>query len=135
MHAAFFGQFVKLGFAARLCLLPVGGEELLILQAMEGRIERALLYLQRFARHLLDSVRDGVAVDRAKSDDAEDEEVESALREVESVFCLHAYGFYIYPFTCRRSRYVDVWRASEDGEGRRIFHRWLIRRNRSLSLC
>jgi hypothetical protein len=53
---------------------------------MEGRIERALLHLQRFARHLLDSLCDGIAVDGAKSDDAEDEEVESALREVEPVF-------------------------------------------------
>src|ERR1700722_1472497 len=104
MCAASCGQFVELGFAAGFSCLPVGGEELLVLEAMEGGIKRALLHLQRFARHLLDSLCDGVAVDGPKGDDAKDEEIEGALGKVESVVCLHTCGFYIYSYTCRRSR-------------------------------
>ena len=43
-------------------------------------------------------------MDGSKSDNAEDKEVEGALRKVEFFFFLHAYCFYIYTSTCRRSR-------------------------------
>jgi hypothetical protein len=61
-------------------------------------IQRALLHLQGFARHLLNSLRDGIAVNRAKRHNPHDEEIESSLREIKSVRSLHTYGFYMY--TC-----------------------------------
>jgi len=63
---------------------------------MEGGIERSLLNLQRFARRLLNSLRDGVAVNRVKRNNSHGEEIEGTLRKIESVFSLYAYGFYIY---------------------------------------
>ena len=38
----------------------------------------------------------GPAVDWAERDNAEDEQVECALREIKLGWNLHAYGFYIY---------------------------------------
>jgi hypothetical protein len=59
------------------------------------------------ARDLLDSLRDGIAVNASKRNDPHNEEIERTLRKVELVVCfLHAYGFYIYNASCRRSRYI-----------------------------
>jgi hypothetical protein len=54
------------------------------------------LDLQGLARHLLNPLRDGVTVNGAKRNNPHDQEIESTLREIESVFSLHAYCFYIY---------------------------------------
>src|SRR5258708_2657950 len=75
---------------------------------MERGIERSLLDLECFARDLLDSLRDGIAVNGSKSNDPHDEKVERALRKVKPVVCsLHTYRFYIYIARCRRSRYIS----------------------------
>ncbi len=65
-------------------------------ETMERRIKRSLLYLQCLARHLLDPLRDGVAVNWAKRNDPHDEQIEGTLGEVKPVFSLHAYSFYIH---------------------------------------
>src|SRR5262249_17448294 len=53
-------------------------------------------------------LRDGVAVDRTKRNNPHDEEIEGTLWEIELVFSLHAYAFYIYLQTCRRSRHIAL---------------------------
>jgi hypothetical protein len=45
---------------------------------------------------LLNPLGDGITVNGAKRNHPHDEEIEGTLREIESVFSLHAYGFYIY---------------------------------------
>ena len=44
----------------------------------------------------MNSLRKGIAVNGTKRNNPHDEEVESTLREIESVYSLHTYGFYIY---------------------------------------
>jgi hypothetical protein len=63
---------------------------------MERRIKRSLLDLQGLARHLLNPLRKGIAVNGTKRNNPHDEEIEGTLREIESVFGLHTYRFYIY---------------------------------------
>ena len=53
-------------------------------------------------RHLLDSLRDCVAVNGPQGDDPQNQEVESPLREIELCRVSHTYGFYIYT-----RRYVE----------------------------
>jgi len=72
-------KMVKLGFAAGLCILPLSGEESPVLQAVQRRIERALLDLQNVTGDLLDSLRDGVAVNRAQQDHFQDQQVQRSL--------------------------------------------------------
>jgi hypothetical protein len=70
-------------------------------------VRGSLLDLECVARDLLDSLRDGIAVNGSKRNDPHDEKVERVLRKVKPVVCfLHAYGFYIYIARCRRSRYT-----------------------------
>src|ERR1700679_409005 len=109
MGAARGGELVELGFAASLGRLPCGFEQLLVFEAVKGRIERSLLHLQNLAGHLLNSLGDRIAVNGAKRNHPHDEEVEGSLREINSVCGLHAYTFYLYLYIsmCRRSRYLE----------------------------
>src|SRR5580693_5307131 len=107
MSSSLGSELVELGFPASLGGLPARAEQLFIFEAMERGIEGSLLDLECVARDLLDSLRDGVAVNGSKRNDPHDEEVECALREVKPVvYFLHAYGFYLYIPRCRRSRYI-----------------------------
>jgi hypothetical protein len=69
-------------------LRPSRDEQLLIFEAMERGIEGSLLDLECLARDLLDSLRDGIAVNWSKRNDPHDEEIECALRKVKTVVCL-----------------------------------------------
>src|ERR1700761_7382455 len=97
-------ELIELRVTACLRRLPVGDEQFFVFEAMESGVKRSLLDLQGIARHLLNPLRDGIAVNGAKRNYPHDEEIEGTLREIEFVFRLHAYGFYIYALTCRRSR-------------------------------
>src|SRR5580704_4024588 len=90
------GELIELGFPASLRRLPVRGEKLLVLKPMKSGIERSLLDLQSLPRHLLNPLRDGVAMNGAKRNHPHDEEIEGSLRKIDSVFSLHTCGFYIY---------------------------------------
>jgi hypothetical protein len=115
MGTPFGGELIELGFPARLRRPPGSGEKLFVFEAMECGIERPLLDLQCLARHLLDSLRDGISVNGAKRNNPHDEEIEGALGEIESAFSLHAYNFYIYTRTCRRSRHLGFTDAARRG--------------------
>jgi protein involved in polysaccharide export with SLBB domain len=52
-----------------------------MLEAVQRRIQRTLLDLQRVAGQLLDTQQDSVAVQRSERDGLQDEEVERALQE------------------------------------------------------
>src|SRR5580704_17209971 len=87
---------------------------------MECGIEGALLDLERVARDLLDSLRNGIAVNGSKRNDPHDEKVERALRKVKAVvWFLNAYAFYIYIARCRRSRYTRRFHACGAASERR----------------
>jgi hypothetical protein len=97
--AAFAREAIELGFAASFGLLPVGGEEAAIFEAVERGIERAFGGLNYAARDLFEALGDGVAVNWTEGDDFENEEVEGALREVgfgwrEHWFVRDTSGFY-----------------------------------------
>src|ERR1700722_11015957 len=107
MSSSLGRELVELGFPAGLGGLPASAEQLFIFEAMERGIEGSLLDPECVARDLLDSLRDGIAVNGSKRNDPHDEKVERALRKVKAVACfLHAYCFYIYSARCRRSRYI-----------------------------
>ena len=53
------------------------------LQAVQSRVEGALLHLQRFARDLLQAFGDGPAVKRFQSKGFEDKEIECALGQLQ----------------------------------------------------
>jgi hypothetical protein len=89
------GELIEFCIAASVGGLPFGGEQLFVFEAVEGWIERPLLDLQGFPGHLLDPLGNGISMNGAEGNDAEDEQVEGALREVEFAFGLHAYRFYI----------------------------------------
>ena len=54
------------------------------LKTMESRVHRALLDLQDAARDLLDALRNGPAVLRLERERLQDQEVQSALRQVDA---------------------------------------------------
>src|SRR5579864_6194901 len=105
MCSTFCREFIEFSFTASFRRLPFGGEQLFVFESMKSGIERSLLDLQSLARNLLNSLRDGVAMDGAERSNPQDEEIESSLREIKFVFSLHALTFYIYMPICRRSRY------------------------------
>jgi len=53
-----------------------------VLEAVERRIQRALLDQQRPLRHLLDALEHGVAVQRTERDGLQDEEIERSGQQV-----------------------------------------------------
>jgi hypothetical protein len=73
---------VELGLAAGFAFRPFGPDPALLLKAMEGRIERALLHLQHFARHLLNTLGDGPAVHGFGEKSPQDEKVERTLDKI-----------------------------------------------------
>ncbi len=82
LGAAGGGERIKLGVAAGVRLRPFGANPSLLLQAMERRIERALLHLQHLTGDLLDALGDGPAVLRLERDGFQDEQVECSLHEI-----------------------------------------------------
>src|SRR4051812_42792476 len=73
------GQVVELGVASRLARLPLGLEPAAGFEPVQRGIERPLLDLQDVLRHLLEPLRDGVAVKRTERNDLQDEQVECSL--------------------------------------------------------
>ncbi len=82
LFAAFAVEAVELGLAAGFACGPFGCNPTLLLEPVEGRIERALLYLQNLFRYLLYALGDGPSVLRLVGEGAENEKVESALNEI-----------------------------------------------------
>jgi hypothetical protein len=78
------------------------------LQAMQRGVERTLLHLQRTARYLLDALRNGIAVNGAKRDHSQDQQVEGSLGKIELGRGFHAYCFSIYASMCRSARCCEV---------------------------
>jgi hypothetical protein len=90
------GERIEAGLASSVGRGPFSCEPAALFEAMERGIERALLDLQDVAGHLLQALRDGVAVDRAEGDDFQDEDVERALEQVGfGGVARHAKTFYI----------------------------------------
>src|SRR5215471_14159940 len=74
-----------------------------LLETMQRRVERSLLYLHDVAGHLLQPPRDGVAVDRTERDDFQDQHVERALQDVGFRGVGH-HTKTLYTSICRTSR-------------------------------
>ena len=89
-QAAFACKPVKFRLASGFGLFPIRSEQPAIFQTMQRRVKRALRYLHNIARNLLKPLRDGIAVNRAKSNDFENQKIESALRQIGAV-TLHFY--------------------------------------------
>ncbi|SPF52681.1 hypothetical protein SBA4_5190007 [Candidatus Sulfopaludibacter sp. SbA4] len=79
--AARFGEPVVLGFFARVVCFPAGGEQAALFHAVQSGIERALPDLQCLTGHLFDAADDAVTVQRFESHDAEDQQVQRALKQ------------------------------------------------------
>src|SRR3984957_14390610 len=125
MSSSLGRELVELGFPAGLGGLPASAEQFFIFEAMERGIEGSLLDLECLARDLLDSLRDGIAVNGSKRNNPHDEKVERALRKIKPVVCLlHAYCFYIYIARCRRSSYICRVNARRARLAERVFGNW-----------
>ncbi len=83
LSSALRRQPIKLCVAARLGRTPFGDQKILVFQAMESGIQRALLDLQRLFRDHLDALRNRIAVNRPERHDSKNEQVQCALRKVE----------------------------------------------------
>ena len=82
LRAAGGGERVELGGTASFGFAPFGAYPPLLLEAVKGGVEGALLHLQNFIGYLLDALGDGPAVFGLKQDGFEDQQVESALDEI-----------------------------------------------------
>ena len=76
------GQVVVLGAAAELRDLPLGLDPSLVLEAMQGGVERALVDLQHVLGDLLDALGDRPAVQGVLLQRAQDEQVERAGQQI-----------------------------------------------------
>src|SRR4030095_8012308 len=72
---------VKARPALVLGLAPLARDEALVLEAIQRRIERALLDAEALLRDLLDAEQDAVAVERAERNGLEDQHVERPLQQ------------------------------------------------------
>jgi len=82
LDAAGGGEGIELGLATGFGFGALAANPALLLEAMEGGVERALLDQEDVARDLLDTFGDGPAVLGLKCESFEDQEIESALHEV-----------------------------------------------------
>ena len=93
LFAAFGGEEVELGAAIVLRNAFFGRDPAAFDEAMEGRIERALLDLEHVLGLALDSFGDGMAVGGAGRERAQDEQIEGALQKLDAgrfVFSRHS---------------------------------------------
>jgi hypothetical protein len=77
------GEGVVLGATVLLGHAPLRLDPRLILEALQRRVERALLNQQNVVRQLADAARDRPAVQRLERERFENQEVERALDEVD----------------------------------------------------
>src|SRR5687768_10120776 len=76
------GDFVIAGLAVVLGSAPERRDEALVLEPVQGRIERPLLHLQHRIAAFLNELGYGVAVRGAEHERLEDEHVERALHQI-----------------------------------------------------
>ena len=90
------GQGIELHLAVGLGDAPLGGDPALLLEAHQGRIDRALAEAHDALGHLLDAPGDAVAVQRPQGvERLEDQQVQGAVRQ-----------FSFIVSTCRLSTYI-----------------------------
>src|SRR5467141_3297697 len=82
LFAALASEGVKLRFPAGGRVFPLRLEPALLLETVEGGIEGPLGDLEEIPGNLLNTLGDGVAVNRTSGDNLEDEHVESSLEEL-----------------------------------------------------
>src|SRR5688572_8901087 len=82
LGAAGPGQRVEASFPPGFILLPLGANEPLALEPVQGRVKGSLLDLEHVSRRRLDALGDGPAVARFRRKRLEDEHIERALNEV-----------------------------------------------------
>src|SRR5262249_23999937 len=80
--STFAGQAIKLRIPTGVRRFPLGCEQASVFEAMQRRVQGALLYLQDVPRNVLNSLGYRVAVNRTECDDTEDQEVQRALWQV-----------------------------------------------------
>src|SRR5689334_5822587 len=81
--ASFAGQRVELGFAVVFGGAPLGFDQALLFEPIEGGIQRPFLHFQHVIGELMKAGGDAVAVIGSRAQALEDEQVERALQEVE----------------------------------------------------
>src|SRR6185437_6985035 len=79
-------EFVIAGAAVVLADGPLGTQPAAALQTMQGRIQRALLHLDGIARDLLQTFRNGPAVQRLEGERLQNEQIESSLGQFQASF-------------------------------------------------
>src|SRR4029079_19726972 len=83
---------------------PFRADPAALLEPMQRRVKRALLYLEHSAGHLLQALRDRIAGNRAERNHLEDQPVEGALQKVRFL-AIGSHTKTIYMLICRVSRY------------------------------
>ena len=76
------GERVVLRAAVVFAVAPLRLDPPLLLQLVQGGVERPLAHLQDVIRHLGNALRDSPAMRRLKRNDLQNQEVERALHEI-----------------------------------------------------
>ena len=102
------GEGVDFDAAAVLGFAPLSGDPALFSETMQGGKERSRADDEYPVRHLLDAVGDADAVERAKFQGAENEEIEGSLQEFRRLAPCREYidSRYRVSITALRSRNV-----------------------------
>ncbi len=91
------GKRIELRLTPGLALRSLRFDPALLLQAVQSRIERALLHLQHFAGDLLDALGDSPAVAALNGEGLKNQEIESSLYEI----AWFTHTMIIYTSDCR----------------------------------
>jgi len=75
-------QAVELGVATGLRRPPLGPKPAAVLEPVQRGVQRALLHLEGVFGDLLQTLPDGVAVERSERNDLQQQQVERALKKI-----------------------------------------------------
>src|SRR5262249_41610607 len=78
-------ETVVLRFPVILRFSPLGGDETLMFETVQGGVQRSLLDLQRISRQLLNAQQDAVPVQGTEGNCLENQEVERALQQFDGL--------------------------------------------------
>jgi len=80
--AADGGEAIEAGFAIVFGGAPLGADPTAVLEAVEGRVQRAMFNLEDFVGAVFDDMGDGMAMSRTEEKRLQDQKIEGALKEV-----------------------------------------------------
>jgi hypothetical protein len=93
-------------------LRPLRLQVALFQQPLKGGVKRAFFHSQQIVRHLLDALRESIAVQRLEQQDLENHHLQCAWEQVSPGVLLH-----LIESTPRFNALCDVWQMKRAGRG------------------